>query len=126
MFRSLLRPIQMMSVAAIPVLAILPAQTLADSGKAACMLADVDARIVHAQSADYPELAQKEGITGTAFVKVDLMPTGTIADVSIAQSSGNPLLDGAALDAVRESRFAPARHDCKQIAGTYLVQVDWN
>ena len=126
MFRSLLRPFQLMSVAAIPVLAILPAQTLADSGNAACMLADVDARIVHAQPADYPELAHREGVTGTAFVQVDLMPTGDIADVSIAESSGNPLLDRAALDAVRESRFAPATHDCRQIAGSYLVRVDWN
>jgi protein TonB len=126
MFRSLLRPLQLMSVAAIPVLAILPVQTLADSGNAACMLADVDARVVHAQPADYPELAQREGVTGTAFVKVDLLPTGDIAGVSIAESSGNSLLDHAALDAVRESRFAPATRDCKHIPGSYLVEVDWN
>ena len=126
MFRSLLRPIQLMSVAAIPVLAILPAQTRADSENSACMLADVDARVVHAQPADYPELAQREGVTGTAFVKVDLLPTGDIAGVSIAESSGSSLLDQAALGAVRESRFAPATHDCKAIAGSYLVEVDWN
>lgn len=135
MFRSLIRrvrllalgPVAAFSIAAIPIIAVLPsqAQTLATTAPT-CMTSDLDARIVQAVPADYPELARREGATGTTFVQVDLLATGDIADVSIAKSSGNSLLDDAALSAVRASRFAPAMHDCNEISGSYLVQVDWN
>lgn len=106
----------------IPAFAAMPVQARAE--QAQCR-ADAGAHIIRAYEADYPEIARMQGITGTAMVKVDLTATGDLANVSIEKSSGNPFLDDAALRAVRASRFAPEIDDCTNVAGSYLVEVDF-
>lgn len=54
-----------------------------------------------------PEWA-KQGLSGKGVVLVTINPqTGTVAGVRMLQSTGNSLLDGAALDAYSKWRFKP-------------------
>ncbi|MFV0625437.1 energy transducer TonB [Sphingomonas sp. ac-8] len=55
----------------------------------------------------YPPRAAREGMTGTAKLLIDVDWDGRLHGVSIAKTSGEPLLDEAALDAARAvGRFA--------------------
>jgi len=55
----------------------------------------------------YPEDARKAGIEGTAIVEVTLSADGAVLGCSLATSSGNALLDAAAVGAAQASKFAP-------------------
>jgi TonB family protein len=63
----------------------------------------------------YPESARKAGIEGTAIVEVTLSADGTVRGCSLATSSGNELLDAAAVGAAQTSKFAPGTKDGKQV-----------
>ncbi len=58
---------------------------------------------------EYPELARKAGIEGVTVVKMLVDIDGSITEVIILKSSGNHMLDEAALVAARKSKFTPAR-----------------
>jgi len=45
---------------------------------------------------------------GVVLLRVQVGTDGSAADVELARSSGYPLLDAAALEAVRRWRFEPA------------------
>ena len=57
----------------------------------------------------YPEEARQAGKAGTVLLKVQILENGRAGDVSIKQSSGNDLLDQAAVAAVYKWHFAPAK-----------------
>ncbi|MCA8943088.1 MAG: energy transducer TonB [Planctomycetes bacterium] len=59
----------------------------------------------------YPYPAWRHRQQGTVFVDLDLDVAGSVREARIAASSGWPLLDRAALDALREWQFEPALHD---------------
>jgi periplasmic protein TonB len=63
----------------------------------------------------YPESARKAGIEGTAVVEVTISTDGTVLGCSLATSSGNDLLDKAAVGAAQTSRFAPGTKDGKPV-----------
>lgn len=54
----------------------------------------------------YPELARRMNITGTARIEVVVAPNGTVKEARIV--GGHPVLAGAALDAAKKWRFEPA------------------
>jgi protein TonB len=56
----------------------------------------------------YPADALKQGLEGTTIVAATISRTGTVLETSIAESSGSPLLDRAAEQAVRSWTFRPA------------------
>ena len=49
----------------------------------------------------YPLPARSRGLTGTVHLEIFIKPDGAISTVSVTNSSSHPLLDEAALDAVR-------------------------
>jgi protein TonB len=57
----------------------------------------------------YPELARKAGIEGTTVVKALVDIDGSIVDVKVLKSSGNQMLDQAALVTARNAKFTPAK-----------------
>ena len=70
----------------------------------------------------YPFLARRQGRQGWVVAKLDVLPDGRTANVSIRQSAPPGVFDRSALKAVRSWRFAPlggsGLHDC-------LVFIDY-
>jgi protein TonB len=56
----------------------------------------------------YPAAAVASKIEGRVMLRLTITATGDVSRVTVAESSGAPLLDRAALDAVRQWRFRPA------------------
>ncbi|HSE40367.1 MAG TPA: TonB family protein [Acidobacteriota bacterium] len=57
--------------------------------------------------AKYPEIAKKQKVEGSVMMNVLVTETGKIGDVKVVQSA-SPLLEQAAIDAVRQWVFEPA------------------
>jgi TonB family protein len=56
---------------------------------------------------------------GTTFVNVLVSPSGAVTRATIATSSGNTVLDRAAVKLAKESSYEPAMRNCKPVAGIY-------
>lgn len=60
-------------------------------------------------AATYPEQARRQGIEGAVMLRVRILASGRSGDVQVASSSGNALLDAAAVDAATRSVYRPAQ-----------------
>jgi periplasmic protein TonB len=56
----------------------------------------------------YPEVARRRGQQGRVVLHVNVSSEGMPVTVTVAESSGYPSLDAAALTAVQRWRFVPA------------------
>lgn len=72
-----------------------------------------------------PEIARGTHVSGESLVRIDLDATGKVRGASMKQSSGNRWLDLAAMDSAHLSRYRPEVQNCKQVAGSYLVAVNF-
>ncbi len=72
---------------------------------------------------DYPAQAQKRGLEGKVVLKVHVLASGQPDDVTVARSSGHQILDDAALKAVMQWAFAPARRGQTAIDGWVQVPL---
>lgn len=91
--------------------------------KPACSAPDIPAKAVDAVT---PETPADSPVTNVvAKVEVTLDASGTVVGTKIYTSTGYSQLDRAALEAARESRYAPEERDCKNIPGSYLFTVDF-
>jgi protein TonB len=59
----------------------------------------------------YPLIAKRRGWEGTVTLDIELRADGSVGDIKVAQSSGYPLLDEAALDQVKTWRHIPVKRD---------------
>jgi protein TonB len=64
----------------------------------------------------YPEDARKASIEGTVFLRTLVNREGSPLQVDITKSSGNLLLDSAALEAAQKCRFKPAIQNGRPVA----------
>lgn len=71
----------------------------------------------------YPADALSAGVQGRVLLKVDVQKDGGVSSARIEASSGHPSLDQAALAAVRNWRFDPARRAGIAVAYEVLVPV---
>jgi protein TonB len=71
----------------------------------------------------YPATARRQGQQGRVMLRVLVNTAGTADRVEIRNSSGHGLLDGAALDAVRQWKFVPARQGDQPIAAWVIVPI---
>lgn len=70
----------------------------------------------------YPQSARQAGLEGTVVLKVQILETGRAGNISISRSSGHEILDDAAIAALREWRFAPAKdRDSGQAIACYTT-----
>jgi protein TonB len=71
----------------------------------------------------YPLIARRNGVEGTVRLRVFVSRDGRPTQVQLDQSSGSAALDNAALEAVRNWQFVPARRGQEAIESWVLVPV---
>lgn len=71
----------------------------------------------------YPRAAQRRGIEGKVLLGVEVSALGLPLNVNVQQSSGHPMLDEAALQAVRQWKFQPARHGSMDVRSQVQIPV---
>lgn len=71
----------------------------------------------------YPTLARRRGWEGTVQLLVLVLEDGRVGDISVAKSSGHPLLDDAALEAVARYQFVPGQQGAKTVSMEVQVPV---
>ena len=70
-----------------------------------------------------PAVSRRYGEQGTVTLRVLVRADGSAGAVEIRTSSGFPMLDEAARDAVKVWRFIPATRDGEPVTEWYLVPV---
>jgi TonB family protein len=75
----------------------------------------------------YPEALLAQRIEGTVLLRLFADSNGMIAPEStrVAESSGYPALDSAALAAAPGLRFAPAVHEGRRVATAFLQPIQF-
>ncbi len=71
----------------------------------------------------YPATARRQGQQGRVMLRVLVNAAGGADQVEIRRSSGHGMLDSAALEAVRQWRFVPARQGDQPVAAWVLVPI---
>jgi TonB family protein len=84
-----------------------------------------DAAVLRQAQPEWPALARRVH-EAQVTVGVSVAASGQLTFARIVQSSGDPALDGSALDAARTSTYSPARRRCRPFAGTYLFRVTFS
>lgn len=68
-------------------------------------------RILRQTEPAYPETLRQQRIEGRVAVRMLVLEDGSVGDANVVSSSGYGEMDEAALDAVRQWQFVPARQD---------------
>lgn len=92
----------------------------------ACSDPNVEAKTLVTISPDAPSSAYGSNSDVTAMIKVDLDASGRVMGVSVYRSTGALELDQAALQAARQSTYAPEMRDCQAVPGSYLFKVEFS
>ena len=71
----------------------------------------------------YPSMARRRGQQGSVLLRVEVTAEGHPARVRTSQSSGYPILDQAAVQAVSSWVFEPARLDAKPVPAEIEVPI---
>lgn len=71
----------------------------------------------------YPTVAIQNNWEGTVLLRVYIGDDGKVGEVEVARSSGYPVLDGAAVNAVRRWSGSPAMSNGRPISTTELLPV---
>lgn len=84
-----------------------------------------DAAYLNNPSPNYPLDAKRKNIQGKVLVQVTVKSDGSAKEVIIARSSGYKSLDEAAIEAVRQWRFIPARKGSQSVQANVIVPVEF-
>jgi len=71
----------------------------------------------------YPLTARRRGIEGTVLLRVEIHAHGHCQHVRVKRSSGHAVLDRAAVEAVRQWRFVPARRGSQAVTAAVEVPI---
>jgi protein TonB len=72
---------------------------------------------------EYPPIARDAGVTGVVIIEILIDAAGSVAEGRVLRSI--PLLDQAALDAVKDWRFAPVMLNGEPRAAIMTVTVNF-
>jgi len=86
---------------------------------------EVKPKPIFQQKPRYPDLARRAGIEGQAVVKALVDIDGSVMDVQILKSSGNQMLDEAALVAARRWKFSPAKQRDKYVRVYVSIPINF-
>ena len=81
------------------------------------------ARLVRHVAPAYPALARQRGLEGRVVIRLVIRADGVPDDIRVAQSSGFDSLDKAAVEAIRQWRFEPARRAGVPVAEERLAPI---
>ena len=81
---------------------------------------------LHNPAPEYPEIAQDRGWEGKVLMKVHVKPDGKPDEVTVIKSSGQKVLDDAAVKTVNKWSFVPAMRGNTPIAGWVTVPITFN
>lgn len=84
-----------------------------------------DAAYLNNPAPFYPAAAKRKNIQGKVLIDVVVKTDGTPAQVQIARSSGHGDLDEAALEAIRQWRFIPAKNKGQAIQANVIVPIEF-
>ena len=84
-----------------------------------------DADYLHNPAPTYPSQSRRLKEEGTVLSLVRVSAEGSPANVEVRQSSGFERLDEAALQAVRQWRFVPAKRGSQNVAASVLVPIQF-
>lgn len=91
-----------------------PTVLLAHQGKAHALQSSVKALI--AERPPYPRFAREQGWHGTTILRIRVDEAGQVTSVSTQKSSGYPILDESANQAVKQWEFLPAKNGEFEVA----------
>ena len=74
----------------------------------------------------YPELAREAGIEGKIFVRAFINTKGVVTGTKIVKGLPNTGLDEAALNAIKKSRWYPARQRDKKVGVWITIPIDFS
>jgi protein TonB len=74
---------------------------------------------------EYPSLAQDRGMQGRVLLKVHVLASGKADNVTVEKSTGFKILDDAAIKAVLQWSFDPAKRGQTPIDGWVTVPLNF-
>lgn len=99
----------------------------AESAKPASLEApNFNAAYLHNPAPRYPAVSRRLGEEGRVLLRVEVTEQGSPASVSLHASCGSSRLDQAALEAVRQWRFVPAKRDGRNVNAVVIVPVKFS
>ncbi len=75
---------------------------------------------------EYPDEAKNKMIGGTVYVKALVDKDGSVVKAQLAKTSGNDLLDTAAVNSAYKCKYTPAEYDGKPVAIWVTYSVNFN
>jgi TonB family protein len=83
-----------------------------------CSIPNHEATVVAAVT-PAPDAARSLKAPATAVIQVTIGPDGKLISAKVAQSSKNPAIDQAALDAASKTTYAPKVVNCQPVTESY-------
>lgn len=84
------------------------------------------AKVERVGNLNYPEEARRLGLTGSLILDVALKPDGSVEQITVRRSSGNKLLDDAAIRIVKlAAPFAPFPEDIRDETDILHITRTW-
>ncbi len=74
---------------------------------------------------EYPLSMWDSGVEGRTVLRVHVTARGEVDSVEVAESSGTPALDSAAVEGVSAMRFRPARQGDRRIDAWATVPIEF-
>ena len=84
-------------------------------------ISSAKALATYAPRPQYPYEARSRHVVGSGVCVVEVSPSGSATGASMASSTGNPILDNAALSAFRQWRFKPGSVSKVKIPITFTM-----
>ena len=73
----------------------------------------------------YPEIAQEAGIEGTVFIQAFIDKKGRVIETTVVKGIPNTGLDEAAIEAIRKTRFRPAKQRERAVGVWISIPVNF-
>ena len=102
-----------------------PAPVVAAAPAPVVTAARFDADYLNSPPPVYPAQSRRRGEAGRVLLLVKVTPQGLPEKVEVSQSSGYARLDEAALAAVRQWRFVPARRGQEPVSASVIVPIEF-